>query len=486
MHRLFDLFRSADRDLYLVGGAVRDLQMGQPIEQIPDLDFATDGRPEDTARLLNEAGFGVFKTGWNFGTVGTVLHGDEAAGYPKQVQITTYRSGEAYRPGSRHPDVTFGSRLDDDLGRRDLTINSLALDADGQLVDLYGGRQDLADRKLRLLGDPETTLREDPLRMLRVARFISQLGFRPTSRVRAACTKVAACIIDISRERWFQELDKLLVGGHAAEGLQFLQETRILGFILPEVACMVDLHKTSRHHHKDVWEHTKQVVEQAPPVQTVRWAALLHDIGKPWTREYAPGGKVHFFRHEDHGAILFEGVAHRFRFPNELRKIVRFLIKHHLRGNLYDGRWTDSAVRRFIKDMGDNLDDLLAFTKADITTANKDRRKRNLRLADELTERCRTIAEQDGQAPALPKGLGNAIMKRFELAAGRHIGDIRDRLEEAVIQGELPPQGEFDVYLDWLDSHEAVLDAARESSERFKRPKPTPDAKTAAKTEAAQ
>ncbi len=474
MHRLFDIFRSAGREFYLVGGAVRDLQMGQPIEAISDLDFATDCRPEESARLLKSAGFGVFKQGWNFGTVGTVVHGDEEAGYPKQAQITTYRSGEAYRPGSRHPDVTFGARLSDDLGRRDLTINSMALDADGALIDLHGGLQDLAERKIRLLGDPESTLREDPLRMLRVARFISQLGFTPTQRVRKACTKVAACVIDISRERWFQEIDKLLVGGHVEPGLQFLQDTRLLGFILPEVAVMVDLHKSSRHHHKDVWEHTKQVVAQAPPVQTVRWAALLHDIGKPWTREYAPGGKVHFFRHEDLGAIMFEGVAHRFRFPNQLRRTVRFLIKNHLRGNLYDGRWTDSAIRRFVKDIGEQLDELLAFTKADITSANKERRARNLRLADELATRCAQIAEQDGQEPSLPKGLGSAIMKAFDLKPGRHIGDIRDRLDEAVIQGELPPRAEFAVYLAWLESNEGVVADARESADRPRRPTRTP------------
>jgi poly(A) polymerase len=421
---------------------------------------------------------GVFKTGWNFGTVGTVLHGDESSGYPKQVQITTYRSGEAYRPGSRHPDVTFGSSLEDDLGRRDLTVNSLALDADGKVIDLYGGLQDLADRKLRLLGDPEVTLREDPLRMLRVARFISQLGFRPTNRVRQACHKMAACIIDISRERWFQEIDKLLVGGNVEESLQFLQDTRLLGFLMPEVACLVDLHKTSKHHHKDVWEHTKQVVAQSPPRQNVRWAALLHDIGKPWTREYAPRGKVHFFRHEDHGALLFEGVAHRFRFPNQLRKTVRFLIKHHLRGNLYDGQWTDSAVRRFIKDIGEHLEDLIAFTKADITSANRERRTRNLRLAQELERRCAEISAKDGQKPALPKGLGNEIMKRFGLRPGRHIGDIRDRVEEAVIQGELPAQGDFEVYLSWLDAHEEVVTSARESTGRPRRhnPKSSPEA----------
>ena len=232
---------------------------------------------------------------------------------------------------------------------------------------------------------------------------------------------------------------------------------------------MVDFHKSSRYHHKDVWVHTMQVVAQSPPRSAVRWAALLHDIGKPWTREYGPGGKVHFFRHEDLGALMFDGVSQRFRFPNRLRKTVRFLIKHHLRGNLYDGQWTDSAIRRFIKDCGEHLEDLLDFTRADITSANKERRARNLRRADELAERCRIIAEQDGREPALPKGLGNAIMERFGLRPGRHIGDIRDAVEEAVVQGDLPPQAEFEVYLGWLDNRTDLLSVARESSERTDR-----------------
>ena len=472
MQRLFDLFQRAGHELYLVGGAVRDMVMGQPYAALGDLDFATSSTPEQATAVLREGGFGVYKTGWAFGTVGTVLHGEEAAGYPKAVQVTTYRSVEVYRPGSRHPDVRFGTSIEEDLSRRDLTVNSMAQAADGTVIDPHGGQEDIAARRLRILGDPEDTLREDPLRLLRVARFISQLGFTPTRRVRAACTSTAAGIIDISRERWFQELNRLLCGGNVEASLQFLHETRLLGLILPEVACLVGLHKTSRHHHKDVWAHTKQVVGQAPPQPAVRWAALLHDIGKPWTREYAPGGKVHFFRHEDHGAILFEGVAQRFRFDNRLRKKVRFLIKSHLRGNLYDGSWTDSAVRRFIRDMGEHLDDLLAFTRADITSANPTRKARNLRLADELAARCGEIADKDGQEPALPKGLGNAIMERFELKPGRHIGDLRRNLEEAVVKGDLPPRAEFDVYLDWLDESGTVaaLGSGEESKPASERP----------------
>ena len=475
MQRLFDLFSRAGHELYLVGGAVRDLHLGRRYEDLVDLDFATSCTPEETTRVLKDGGYSVFKLGWAFGTVGTVLQGAEAEGYPKQVQVTTYRSAETYRPGSRHPEVTFGESLEADLGRRDLTINAMAQGVDGVVVDLHGGRDDLAARRLRLLGEPEATLREDPLRLLRVARFISQLGFEPTRRVRAACHACAPCILDISRERWFQEMDRLLVGGSTVDALQLLYETRVLGFILPEVAALVGLHKTSRHHHKDVWAHTKAVVSQAPLVPAVRWAALLHDIGKPWTRDYGPGGKVHFLRHEDLGAVLFEGVAHRFRFDNRLRRRVRFLIKNHLRGNLYDGTWTDSAVRRFMKDMGEHLEDLLVFTKADITSANPMRRERNVALASELMARCVEVAEKDGQEPALPKGVGNAIMERFGLPPGRHIGDLRRALEEAVIREELPAQAEEEVYLAWLEGRGLVAEAMAASESRGARGRPSGD-----------
>lgn len=451
MQRLFDLFGKANHELYLVGGAVRDLQMGVGYEDLPDLDFATNCTPDTSAKLLKSGGFGIYRTGWNYGSVGTVLHHDSSPGYPKDVQITTYRSEESYRPGSRHPQVSFGDNLEVDLSRRDLGINSMAMGPDGKLIDPHGGLQDIAERRLRVLGDPEVTLREDPLRILRVARFQARLGFTPTKRVRNACGVVAPSILDISRERWFMEMNKLLLGDHVEAALQLLYDTRVLGFILPEVAALVGFEKSSRHHHKDVWAHTKAVVAQAPARPALRWSALLHDVGKRWTRGYAAGSKVHFFRHEDLGAMMFEGIAHRFRFDNRLRKTVRFLIKHHLRGNLYDGEWTDSAVRRFTKEMGEHLEDLMDFTRADITSANAQRRAKNRRLADELHQRCEQIAEKDGQQPPLPKGLGQAIIDTFALKPGRIIGDLRKALEEAVIQETLPAQAEYEVYLKWLE-----------------------------------
>lgn len=455
MQRLFDLFSRAGHELYLVGGAVRDLHLGRRYEDLVDLDFATSCTPEETTRVLKDGGYSVFKLGWAFGTVGTVLQGAEAEGYPKQVQVTTYRSAETYRPGSRHPEVTFGESLEADLGRRDLTINAMAQGVDGVVVDLHGGRDDLAARRLRLLGEPEATLREDPLRLLRVARFISQLGFEPTRRVRAACHACAPCILDISRERWFQEMDRLLVGGSTVDALQLLYETRVLGFILPEVAALVGLHKTSRHHHKDVWAHTKAVVSQAPLVPAVRWAALLHDIGKVPTRILTPAGKVTFHGHPEVGARMFDRIARRLAFPTELRHDVRFLIYNHLRASQYDSGWTDSAVRRFDREMGDHLPALLDLSRADITSARRHKVEAARAQICELEQRMAALREIDTRVPPLPSGLGNHIIGRFELEPGRIVGRLMATLAQAVADGELEPQQEPQHYLDYLERNDS-------------------------------
>ena len=451
MKRLFELFAKAGFELFLVGGAVRDLQMGRSVKDLEDLDFATNASPKIVERLLHGAHMGTYKSGWAFGTVGTVLRGPEEEGYPKDAQITTYRTQETYHPGSRHPEVEFGRTLEDDLRRRDLSINSMAMGPDRQLVDPFGGMDDLRARRLRVVGDPERVLREDPLRVLRVARFLSRFGFRPTERVRRATARVASSILDISRERWFQEMNKLLLGDHVQAALAFLQDTRVLGFILPEVAATVGFDQTSEYHHKDVWHHTLLVTAQTPPRLPVRWAALLHDVGKVWTREFAPGGKVHFFRHEDMGALLVEAVAGRFRFPNTLRTQVRFLVKHHLRANLYDGSWTESAVRRFNREMGEHLPDLLDLSRADVTSANPQRRKRALALVEDLSRRSEEIAEKDSQEPLLPKGLGRLIMDRFGLQPGRRIGDLRDLVEDAILRDELPPDSTPEQMIEHLE-----------------------------------
>ncbi|MFB6262674.1 MAG: RNA nucleotidyltransferase, partial [Bradymonadaceae bacterium] len=279
---LFDAYDDAGRDLYLVGGAVRDWALGEAIDELDDLDFCTDARPEESREILREHGFSTYDLGAEFGTVGTVLRGgtDEM----KDCQITTYRSDEQYRRGSRHPEVEFGETIDEDLGRRDFSINSMALDGDGQLLDPYDGMEDLDRGVLRVIGDPDETLAEDPLRILRVGRFMSRFDFEPSDALEAASTDRAGHLLEISRERWLAEMDGLLVGDHPRPALSFLHRTRALGFMLPEVEALTDLHESCPVHHKDVWAHTLEVVERAPAERALRWAALLHDVGKPWTR----------------------------------------------------------------------------------------------------------------------------------------------------------------------------------------------------------
>jgi poly(A) polymerase len=295
-----------------------------------------------------------------------------------------------------------------------------------------------------------------------VARFVSQLGFRPTDRVRKATHRLAASILDISRERWLMELNKLLLGQHVMAAFSFLQQTRVLGFILPELAATVGFDQTSEYHHKDVWQHTLLVVSQTPPRLTVRWAALLHDVGKVWTREFGPGGKVHFFRHEDMSAMLTEAIASRFRFSNTMRQDVRFLVKEHLRANLYDGSWTESAVRRFNREIGPYLPDLLDLSRADVTSANPARRQKALDMVEELARRSQAIAEKDSQEPVLPKGLGRLIMDRFGIEPGRRVGELRDQVEDAMLRGVLEPDASPEAMLDYLASLDAQTVPASE------------------------
>lgn len=447
---LFDAFQACDHELFLVGGAVRDWALGDPIETLDDLDFCTDARPETTREILQNYDFDTYDLGFEFGTVGCVLHGPEdAEGYPKDCQITTYRSDEYYRRGSRHPDVEFGDTIEQDLGRRDFSINSMAMDGEGRLTDPYGGRQDLEDGLLRVIGEPEETLAEDPLRILRVGRFMSKLGFEPVEGLEEACRARAGHLLEISRERWLQEMTKLLCGSHPTEALAFLESVRALGMMLPEVASLVDLHESSPVHHKDVWQHTLQVVEQSPPQPVLRWAALLHDIGKPWTRAIRDGD-VTFYRHERHGAMLFEGIADRFRFDNATADEVQFVIRHHGRAAQYDREWSDAAVRRFVREMDPYVETMLAFARADLTTAIDEKRRRALAQLDELESRIEELERQRELRPDLPTGLGNDLMEAFDLEPSPLVGELKEYLAEEIVAGRLENHREARYYVERL------------------------------------
>ncbi len=451
MKRIFKAFSEAGKELYLVGGAVRDIALGIPQEELDDLDFCTNARPEESLQIIKDANLPHYDMGFEFGTVGAVLHGPKEEGYPKDCQVTTYRSEEYYRRGSRHPQVVFGDTIEQDLGRRDFSINSMAIDGEENFIDPYGGLDDLRDGLLRVVGDPWETLAEDPLRILRVARFQSRLGFAIDEELRQASAENSECILDISRERWLQEMTKILRGTHLKDALEFLDEVGVLKLILPEFAAMRDFHKSSPVHHKDLWEHTIQVVLQASEDDALKWAALLHDIGKVSTREVdEEAEKVTFYGHEEAGAERFVEIAERFKLDNATTKRVRFIIEHHSRPQHYQSEWSDSAVRRFVRDMDPYLDDLLDFARADLTTRFEDKRQEALSRLEELTERIEELEAKRALRAELPSGLGNELMRAFDLKPSRLIGELKSALEERIMDGHLESEREANYYIDDL------------------------------------
>jgi len=447
---LFEIFLRAGHELYLVGGAVRDHRRGRRIDELWDLDFATSALPAESARVLRGAGVSVFTVGSRFGTVGTII---DAGSLRREIQITTYR-GEVYSNGSRKPRVTFGKDLESDLARRDFSINAMAMAADGRLIDPYGGEKDLEHGVLRTIGDPRVIFREDPLRTLRAARFIATLGMRPEAELADVIRELAGEILTVSRERWLLEMNKILVGAAAADGLTFLADTDILAHLWPAGQAMVEFRADQgRYHHKALWPHTLGVVSQAPTRVAVRWAALLHDAGKVTTRSVDSTGDVHFYGHESVGAGIVDEAAGRFRFDRALHQRVRTLVLLHQRPALYDGTWSDGAVRRLIRDAGDALEDLLDLSRADVTSHRPGVREGVLVRLAELQSRSAELIRKDGEAPLLPKGIGQAIIAHFDIAAGPRVGELKDRLEQAVLDGALPRDGAPREYLAYLEQN---------------------------------
>ncbi|MHB1845375.1 MAG: HDIG domain-containing metalloprotein [Deltaproteobacteria bacterium] len=449
---LKNAFRAAQKPLYLVGGAVRDQLLGVPHK---DVDFATEATPPQTKDILRKAGLPAIPIGEAFGTIATLL--PDEAGEKRQVEITTFRTAESYKRGSRHPTVTFGRSIEQDLARRDFTINAMALGDSGELIDPFGGQAHLAQKLLQTPSPAQEIFGEDPLRILRAARFVSQLGFTPSPEVRSAAEERSADILTVSRERWKQELDKLLVGEFASAGLAFAAQARLLSFLLPELHAMLLMTGRSqgRYHSKDIWEHTLKVVENAPRRAPVRWGALLHDVAKPQTRT-EKDGEVHFLHHAELGAEMFDGIAERLRFGRDERRRVRFLIAAHLRPNLYQKSWSDSAVRRLAEDAGDWLEDLLALSRADVTSANPNRVARALANVGDLDARIEGLRSAAALVPKLPPGLGTRIAQELGVPLGPEIGRLRDGLLDAIREGKLASGEPPEVYLEYLKAARAA------------------------------
>lgn len=447
---LGELFTARGHELALVGGSVRDILLGRIGN---DLDLTTDARPERVLEIVRDWADSVWTIGIDFGTVGVRKGG-------WLLEITTYRS-ESYDPKSRKPEVMYGDTLEADLERRDFAVNAMAVRVPAhEFVDPYGGMADLAAKRLRTPGTPEQSFDDDPLRMLRAARFASQLGFAVDAKAVAAMTAMAERIEIVSAERIRDELDKLICGDNPREGLRLLVETGLADYVLPELPKL-RLEIDEHHRHKDVYEHTLIVLEQAMSQEEdgkadriLRWSALMHDIGKPKTRRHEEGGRVSFHHHEMVGAQLTKKRMAELKFPKDVVADVSRLVELHLRFHGYGtGEWTDSAVRRYVRDAGHLLDRLHKLTRADCTTRNKRKAQALSRTYDQLEERIARLADEEELAKIRPELDGNEIQEVLGVGPGPQVGKAyKFLLELRLDQGVIGKDAAREALLHWAGS----------------------------------
>jgi poly(A) polymerase len=406
-------FTAAGHALYLVGGVVRDAILGRLGDRL-DLDFTTDASPDDIERLVRPLADAVWTQGKRFGTIG-------AKRAQRVWEITTHRA-EAYAPDSRKPEVAFSQSIDADLSRRDFTVNAMALRLgdDLELVDPYGGVGDLAAGRLRTPLSPEESFTDDPLRMLRAARFIAGYGLTPDDELVDAVKRLHGRLEIVSAERIRDELDKLLVVDAPAPGLWFLVSTGVAEEFLPELPAL-GLEQDPIHRHKDVLAHTIAVVEKTSPERILRLAALFHDVGKPKTRSIGPNG-VSFHHHEVVGARMTRDRMRALRYPVEDIEAVTRLVELHLRFHTYKMGWTDSAVRRYVRDAGPLLDRLNELTRCDCTTRNKRRADELGRRMDTLVDRIAQLRDQEELDAIRPDLDGRDVMALLGVPPGPVIG----------------------------------------------------------------
>ncbi len=453
LFELGTIFHQSGFELALVGGPVRDAFLGCT-SPLADLDFTTSAHPDDIKRLLGDWAENMWDTGIAFGTL-------SASKDNRQIEITTYRS-ENYNADSRKPDVEFGTELAADLGRRDFTVNAMALKLPTlEFVDLFGGLKDLEDKVLKTPFTATQSFSDDPLRMMRAARFSSQLQFSIAADVIDAMREMASRLEIVSAERIREELIKIVMSDHPRIGLTVIVDTGLAEYVLPELP-LLQLEEDEHHHHKDVYEHTLKVLEQVIDLETshepqlpkdlpLRLAALLHDIGKPKTRKFESDGKVSFHHHEVVGARMTQKRMKALRFSNEQIDEVATLVELHLRFHGYGtGEWSDSAVRRYVRDAGPLLSRLHKLTRADSTTRNKRRAAALQSAYDSLEERITKLQEQEELDALRPDLNGAQIMEILGIGPGREVGEAYKFLMELRLdQGPQSQQSAEQQLLHW-------------------------------------
>jgi poly(A) polymerase len=431
---LADRFAAGGFRTYLVGGTVRDLLLGRSIDG--DFDLTTDARPDDIERLVTGWADAVWTTGKRFGTIGCRKGG-------REYEITTHRA-EAYAPDSRKPDVRFADEIEADLSRRDFTVNAMALALpEPTLIDPFDGAADLAAKRLRTPLSPDESFTDDPLRMLRAARFMSAYELEPDDALVDAVGRLHERLEIVSAERIRVELDKLLVSDDPARGLWFLVGTGLAAEFLPELPGLA-LEQDPIHRHKDVLAHTIAVVQKTSPDKILRLAALLHDVGKPKTRSFAGGGRVTFHHHEVVGARMARERLQQLRYSQDEIDAVTSLVELHLRFHTYKMGWTDSAVRRYVRDAGPLLDRLNELTRCDCTTRNERKAKELAERMDALEARIAELRAREELDRIRPDLDGNQVMTHLGVRPGRVVGDALAMLLEARL--EEGPLGEDEAY----------------------------------------
>jgi poly(A) polymerase len=417
-HELGERFEQAGHELFLIGGTVRDALLRRTA---PDMDFATDAKPTEVLRLMRGYASEIWLNGVAFGTVGARVRSE-------RVEITTYRE-EWYPPESRNPEVHFARDISSDLSRRDFAINAIAVRCPGaDVLDPFGGIQDLARRLIRTPRSPEQAFTDDPLRMLRACRFASTLDFDVAPEITDAIASMRERLRIVSMERVRDELSKLLVGVRPSRGLDLIVRTGLAELILPELPRLA-MEQDPVHRHKDVLRHTYAVVERVPPDLVSRMAALMHDVGKPATRAFGPGG-VSFHHHEVVGADMAVARLRELRYPSAFIESVRRLVFLHLRFHTYRLGWADSAVRRYVRDAGDLLDKLNALVRADCTTRNEAKARELQERMDTLEARIADLAEREELSRLRPSLDGHDVMALYGWRPSRQVGEALSFLLE--------------------------------------------------------
>lgn len=428
IRQLAKQFQANGHQFYIVGGAVRDALAGHPVKE---WDATTDAKPAEIEKLIRQFGLTqIGLIGQRFGTV--------TGQYQKQpIEITTFRS-EEYRPDSRQPTVKFGESLLDDLSRRDFTINAIAYDPIKEtIIDPHDGQADLGQKTIRAVGRASERFEEDPLRMLRAIRFAVTLGFTIDEATLAAISQEKERLPILSAERVADEMGKMLLAAKPSDAVRYLVETGLIAYTLPELLPTIDIEET--REHKDIYAHILQVLDNTPPKLELRWCALLHDIAKPLTRQKI-NGEIHFLHHENVGAKIARQVLRRLHYSNEFTDYVTNLVRFHQRLPNYNNDWNDGAIRRFVREVGECLDDLFTFADADSTGANLRKIEQYQQTRAVLRQRIVELEKEAEIAKIKSPLSGEELMAIFHRPAGPWIKPIKEQLLALVLDGQLAPE----------------------------------------------